>query len=483
VAYPASSRGPAGHAYDAVVVGSGPNGLAAAITLARAGRSVVVIEAQEEPGGGAQSAELTQAGFVHDVFSAVHPLALESEFFQSLPLEQFGLNWIQSPAVYAHPLDGGEATFLRRSVAETAASLGRDERVYAGYCGRLIEDWDYYKSEFLRPLRFPRHPLRMASFGIPAVLPANLLSRLVFRETHARALFAGSAAHSTLSLNALGSSAFALMLMLAGHHVGWPLPRGGARSVSQALVAYLRSLGGEVVTGTRIENLAQLPRARATLFDLTPRQIVAIAGKELGSVYSASLQRYRYGAGVFKLDWALRAPIPWKNAQVADAATVHLGGTLEELVFSEREVAAGRLPERPFVLLVQPSLFDSIRAPSGCHTAWAYCHVPNGSTVDMTDRIEAQIERFAPGFRDVVLARSALSPRALETRNANLVGGDINGGSVHLPQLFLRPTIRLYSTPRSDLFICSSSTPPGGGVHGLCGYFAAQEALRTVLKN
>jgi phytoene dehydrogenase-like protein len=468
--------------YDAVVVGSGPNGLAAAITLARAGRSVAVIEAQDEPGGGAQSAELTQPGFIHDVFSAVHPLALESEFFQSLPLEQFGLKWLHSPTVYAHPLEGGEAVLLHRSVSETAAALGRDERTYKNKVGQLLEYWDYYKSEILRPIRFPRHPFRLAGFGIPALLPAKTLARLVFRETRLRALFAGSAAHSTLSMDAPGSSAFALTLMLAGHQVGWPLPRGGARSVSQALIAYFRSLGGEIFTGTRVQKLAQLPRASAILFDLTPRQIVAIAGAELGSSFRSRLAGYKYGPGVFKLDWALRGPIPWKSAQVAQAATVHLGGTLEEIALSESEVAKGRVAERPFVLLVQPSLFDSTRAPAGCHTAWAYCHVPNGSTFDMTDRIEAQIERFAPGFREVILARSVLNPQALESRNANLVGGDINGGSVHLPQLFIRPTSRLYSTSRSELFICSSSTPPGGGVHGLCGYYAAQEALRSVLK-
>ncbi len=462
---------------DAVVVGSGPNGLAAAITLARRGRSVVVVEAQARPGGAAQSEELTLPGFVHDVFSAVHPLALESEFFQSVPLEKHGLEWIHSPAVFAHPLDGGRAVLLRRSVDETAAGLEDDSETYARWIGGLLADWDYYKSEFLRPLRFPRRPFHLARFGLPALLPAATLARLAFRDEATRALFAGAAAHSTLPLGALGSSAFGLVLMLAGHHVGWPIPRGGARAVSQALADYFRSLGGEIVTGTEVRRLAQLPRARATLFDLTPRQIVAIAGDELGLSYTNKLRHYRYGPGVYKLDWALSGPIPWTAPEVAQAATVHLGGTLEEMTEAEQLPWHDRVSEKPYVLLVQPSLFDPSRAPAGQHTAWAYCHVPNGSTFDMTHRVEAQVERFAPGFRDLILARSILSPRLLEQRNANLVGGDLNGGAVRLPQLFLRPTARLYSTSRADLFICSSSTPPGGGVHGMCGYYAALEAL------
>jgi phytoene dehydrogenase-like protein len=467
--------------YDAVVVGSGPNGLAAAITLARAGRSVCVIEAQAEPGGGARSANLTLPGFTHDLFSAVHPLALESIFFQSLPLEGYGLEWIHSPVEVAHPLDGGGAALLRRSVDETAAGLGRDAAPYRRWIGALLSDWTYFKSEFLRPVRLPRHPLRLAKFGLPALLPARLFSRLAFREEPARALFAGIAAHSTLPLEALGTSAFGLMLLLAGHNVGWPMPRGGAGAISQALLLYLQSLGGEIVTGTPVENVAQLPAARAVLFDVGPGQLARIAGQELGSSFTTRLRRFRRAAGTFKLDWALHGPIPWTNPQVTQAATVHLGGTVDEIAASERAVARGETSERPFVLLVQPSLFDATRAPAGNHTAWAYCHVPNGSTTDMTTRIEAQVERFAPGFRDQILARHVLAPADLEQRNANLVGGDISGGSVRLPQLFLRPTARLYRTSRPDFFICSSSTPPGSGVHGLCGYYAANEALATVL--
>jgi phytoene dehydrogenase-like protein len=468
--------------YDAIIIGSGPNGLAAAITLARNNRSVLVIEAQEQAGGGARSDELTLPGFLHDLFSAVHPLALESDFFQSLPLEKHGLTWLHSPGFLAHPFDDGSALVLDRSLEKTAAMLGRDEGIYSRRMGTLLKDWDYLKSEFLRPLRFPRKPLRFAKFGLPSILPAGFLAKIAFREATSRALFAGVAAHSNLPLQAFASSAFGLTLLLAGHHVGWPIPKNGARSISQALVTYLRSLGGEMITGTPVHDLAQLPSARTIFFDLTPRQIVALAGEKLGPAFRDRLTRYRYGAGVFKLDWALAGPIPWKAPGTAQAATVHLGGSLEEISLSESEVERGRVSDRPFVLLSQPSLFDPTRAPAGKHTAWAYCHVPNGSAIDMTTRIEAQIERFAPGFRDLILARNIFHPAELERRNANLVGGDINGGSVALPQLFLRPTARLYSTSRPELFICSSSTPPGGGVHGLCGYYAASEALQGVLK-
>jgi phytoene dehydrogenase-like protein len=468
--------------YDAVVVGSGPNGLAAAITLARAGRSVLVVEGQDEPGGGARSANLTLPGFTHDLFSAVHPLAQESVFFQSLPLEEYGLEWIHSPAVLAHPLDHGGAAILRRSVDETAAGLGRDGETYRRRISPLLSDWPYFKSEFLRPIRFPRHPLRLAKFGLPALLPAQLLAKLAFKDEPARALFGGIAAHSTLSLGAPGSSAFGLALLLAGHNVGWPFPRGGAGAISQALMAYFRSIGGEIVTGTPVQQLAQLPASRAVLFDTPPATVARVAGEALSPSFRSRLEKFRRAPGVFKLDWALRGPIPWANRDVAQAATVHVGGTLDELTASERSPARGEVSQRPYVLLVQPSLFDATRAPAGNHTAWAYGHVPNGSTIDVTARIEAQVERFAPGFRDLILARHVLAPADLEKRNANLAGGDISGGAVNLRQLFLRPTSRLYATPRRDLFICSASTPPGSGVHGLCGYYAANEALAGCLK-
>jgi phytoene dehydrogenase-like protein len=469
--------------YDAVIVGSGPNGLAAAITLARAGRSVLVVEAQEIAGGGLRTEELTLPGFHHDVFSAVHPLGLESSFFQQLPLENFGLKWIGQPAAFTHPLADGTAVTLRRSVDETAEQLGRrDGDRYRAWMIPLLRDWQDIKAEILRPPRIPRHPFKLARFGLSAILPARTRLRLLFKDEPARALIAGAAAHSTLPFTALGGSAFGLVLALAGHHVGWPIPQGGAGAVARALVGYLRSLGGEVVTGEKVESLGQLPRTRAVLLDLTPRQVAALAGPQLGRGFTARLRRFRYGAGVFKMDWALRAPIPWTAPAAAMAATVHVGGSLDEMTLSEDDVHHGRLPERPFVLLVQPSLFDPTRAPAGCHTVWAYCHVPNASTFDMSERIERQIERFAPGFRDLILARSVLPPAALQERNANLIGGDINGGSPSLGQLFLRPTTRLYSTSSAEIFICSSSTPPGGGVHGLGGFYAASRALQGVLK-
>ena len=462
---------------DAIIVGSGPNGLAAAITLARAGRSVTVLEARDHTGGGATSAELTLPGFIHDHCSAVHPLALESAFFSSLPLAEHGLEWVQPPAPLAHPLDDGTAMMLERSLPETAAGLGADADAYSRLFQPLLDDWDYLKSEFLRPIRFPRHPLRMARFGLPGLLPATFLARAVFREPRAKALFAGIAAHSVLPLESPGTSAFGLVLGLAGHHAGWPMPKGGAGAITRALVSYFQSLGGEVVTGHPVKSMADLPDSRAVLFDLTPRQILAIAGEELSSGFCRSLEKYRYGPGVFKLDWALDGPIPWRAQETLRAATVHLGGIMEEVADSERDAWRGRESARPFVLLVQPSLFDPTRAPAGKQTAWAYCHVPNDSHADMTGRIEAQVERFAPGFRDRILARSILTPQRLQQDNANLIGGDIGGGAANLTQLLLRPTRWLYGTSNPRLFICSSSTPPGGGVHGLCGYYAAQTAL------
>jgi phytoene dehydrogenase-like protein len=384
--------------YDAIVIGSGPNGLAAAVTLARVGRSVLVLEAQEELGGGARTGELTLPGFKHDLFSAVHPMALESHFLQSLPLAKFGLEWIHSPHEVTHPLESGQAVLLNRSVDETAAGLGQDGEIYRKVIGGLLQDWDYFKSEFLRPVRFPRHPLRLARFGVPALLPAQVFAKLVFKHDPARALFAGIAAHSALPLTALAGSAFGLTLLLAGHHVGWPVPRGGAQAISQALAAYLRQLGGEIRINNPVHTLSELPPARVVLFDLTPRQIVAIAGEKLGAWFTARLCRYRYGPGIFKIDWALNRPIPWTNAAVGSAITVHVGGTLPEIARSERETSQRRVAEKPFTLLAQPSLFDSSRAPGGQHTAWAYCHIPNGSSVDMTTRIEPRSNDLRPIF-------------------------------------------------------------------------------------
>jgi phytoene dehydrogenase-like protein len=467
---------------DAVVIGSGPNGLAAAITLARAGREVIVYEAQDVIGGGTKSAGLTLPGFVHDVCSAVHPLGIGSPFFQSLPLDQHGLEWIQPPSPLAHPLDDGPAVMLQRSLPETAAGLGADGKRWKGLLAGSLRAWPDLKRDLLGPLKFPSRPVAMANFGMHALFPAATLARTCFSTPRARALFAGIAAHSVLPLTWTASSAIALVLALAGHADGWPIPRGGSQAIARALASYFGTLGGRIVTSTPISFLAQMPPSRVILFDLTPRQILKIAGERFTPKFRAALEKYRYGPGVFKIDWALKAPIPWKSPECAQAATVHLGGSLEEMIASEKACWEGAYAEKPFVLLTQPSLFDPSRAPAGRHTAWAYCHVPNGSTHDCTEAIERQIERFAPGFRDVVLARHVLTPQSLEAQNANLIGGDIGGGAVMLAQLFQRPTPRLYATSDPALYICSSSAPPGGGVHGMCGFHAAQAALKHLAR-
>ncbi len=472
------------NSYDVVVVGAGPNGLSAAIEMARHGYSVVVLEAEDTIGGGARSAELTLPGFVHDLGSAIHPMGLASPFFRSLPLEEHGLEWIQPDAPLAHPLDSGSAAILHRSIEDTAAALGPDTAAYQKLMEPIVSDWDRISPLVQGPLRPPRHPIALSHFGMQAIRSARSLARGWFKGERARALFAGNAAHSFLALDQRPSASFGLVLQSLGHVVGWPIPKGGSQKIADALASCLRSLGGEIVTGARVGSIEQLPPARVALFDVTPRQLLEIAGHVLPSGYARKLKRYRYGPGVFKLDYALDGPIPWKAEECALAGTVHLGGTLDEISAGERAVADGKHPERPFVLLAQQSLFDPTRAPEGKHTVWAYCHVPNGSTFDMTERIEAQIERFAPGFRDRILARSVSSPQDLERQNANLIGGDINGGLMDLWQLFTRPTPRLvpYAVPVKGLYICSSSTPPGGAVHGLCGYFAARAALRYLAR-
>ncbi len=472
-----------GSAYDAVVVGSGPNGLAAAIRLAQAGCAVLVLEANAAIGGGTRTAELTLPGFHHDVCSALHPLGLGSPFFRTLPLAQHGLQWIQPELPLAHPFEDGTAAVLKRSVAETAAGLGSDHRAWDRLMGPLVANWENLAAEFLQPmLHLPRHPFALARFGVRALPSGCGLAQHWFKEEPARALFGGLAAHSFLPLDQIPSAAFGVVLGMLAHAVGWPLPRGGAQQIAQALAGCLRALGGEIVTRVRVEDLDQLPAARAVLLDVTPRQLLRIAGPRLPAGYRRRLERFRYGPGVFKMDFALDGPIPWQAAACSRAGTVHLGGSMAEIAASERQVAEGKEPERPFILLAQPSLFDSTRAPAGKHTVWAYCHVPHGSTFDMTERMERQIERFAPGFRDRILARHALNCADLERWNANLVGGDINGGKADLWQLVARPTLSLvpYRTPAKGIYLCSASTPPGGGVHGMCGFQAATAALREV---
>jgi phytoene dehydrogenase-like protein len=469
--------------YDAVVVGSGPNGLAAAITLASAGRSVHLVEAAETAGGGMRSAALTLDGFVHDVCSTIHPLVLASPFFRALPLADLGVRLAHPGVPYAHPLDGGRAAVLRRDVGETAAALGKDGAAYERLMRPLVDGWVGVVEGVLAPLRMPGHPFLMGRFGLNAVRSVQALTRK-FDTDEAKALFAGAGAHSMMRLDSSPTAGVALMLALLAHAVGWPAVVGGSQVLADALVTDLEKLGGTLTLGTRVGSMAEVPKAKVVLFDLTPKQVVAIAGDRLPARYRHALERYRYGPGVFKVDWALDGPIPWAATEVAQAGTVHVGGTAEEVAVSEAAVARGEHAERPYVLLAQQSTFDPSRAPAGKHTAWAYCHVPSGSTVDMTERIEAQVERFAPGFRDLVLGRATRDTKAVERHDENYVGGDINGGVQDLRQLFTRPVARAvpYRTPVRGLYLCSSSTPPGGGVHGMCGYWAAQAALQKELR-
>jgi len=466
---------------DAIIVGAGPNGRAAAVTLARAGRSVLVLEAMETIGGGTRTAELTLPGFKHDVCSAIHPLGVASPFFRSLPLDKYGLKWIYPPVAVAHPLDDGSAAFINGSMEETAKNLDGDGRAYQRLIAPLLRNWELIMPELLGPLPLPpRHPFAMARFGLAAIRSAHGLADSYFKGERARALFAGLAGHSMLPLEDPLSASFGVAMALMAHSVGWPIPQGGSHAITDALAAYFCSLGGEIQTGVLVESLEQLPPARAVLLDVTPRQLLKIAGDRLPGGYRRKMEHFRYGVGVCKVDFALDGPIPWKAPECRQTATVHLGGTLEQISASEEAIWRGEHPEQPYVLLAQQSLFDPSRAPQGKHTAWAYCHVPHGSTVDMTDRIIAQIERFAPGFRDLILAHNTRTAVEMEQYNPNYIGGDINGGVQDWRQFFTRPTVSLtpYSTPAKGIYLCSSSTPPGGGVHGMCGYHAAQAVIK-----
>lgn len=469
--------------YDAIVVGSGPNGLAAAILMQQQNLRVLLVEGKEVIGGGLTSAQLTLPGFTHDVCSAIHPMALASPFFKTLPLANFGLNYIQPDLAAAHPFDGGGAAILDHSIEKTAEYLGADNSTYINLMRSVTQTWPLIDQDALGPLSFPKHPLAMAGFGLKALTSASsFVDR--FKEKEARGLFAGMAAHSIQPLNNLSTTAIGLVLMASGHMQGWPIPKGGSGAIAQALAGYFKSIGGEIQTGTYVKSLEQLPSTHAILFDVTPKQLLEIAGHKFSSLYKWQLERYRYGMGVFKVDWALDGPIPFTNADCRRAGTIHIGNTYEDIAAGELETSRGHQSNKPFVLLAQQSLFDASRAPEGKHTAWAYCHVPNGAKLDMTAAIENQVERFAPGFKDLILAKHTMNTAQMQEHNHNYIGGDINGGIMDIRQLFTRPVLRWspYKTSSKGLYICSSSTPPGGGVHGMSGYHAAKKALKDIFR-
>lgn len=468
--------------YDAVVIGSGPNGLSAAVELARNGKSVLVVEAADTIGGGTRTSQLTLPGFKHDFCSAVHPMGILSPFWNDLPLKEHGLTWITPEASIAHPLDGEPAVVISKSIEETAESLGKDGKAWKRMVTPLMKHGKGLLKDALGPLSIPKNPISFALFGVQGALPATLYSKLRFRSERGRALFAGCAGHSVLPLSKPFSGAVGLIFAITAHLENWPVAAGGSEAITQSLASYFQSLGGEIKTGSTVENLDQLPTSDAILFDTGPDQLASIAASALPHRYKQRLNKYNYGPGVFKLDWALDGPIPWADSNCLKASTVHVGGTLLEIAQSEYDAWHGRHSNTPYLIVCQQSQFDPSRAPEGQHTGYAYCHVPNDSIIDMTMRIENQIERFAPGFKDRILARHKTSTQDFHTYNRNYVGGAITGGAADITQLFTRPVARFdpYSTPNPKLFICSHSTPPGGGVHGMCGYHAAQSALRQI---
>lgn len=469
--------------YDAVVVGSGPNGLSAAIFLQQAGLSVLILEAKEQIGGGLRSAELTLPGYLHDVCSAIHPLAVSSPFLKTLPLKNHGLDFVYPEVSAAHPFDSGDAAVLKGSAEETASDLGSDAGAYLELLEPLLRKWPDLLSDILGPLGIPDHPLDLASFGLKALRSASAMTAK-FRTEKARGLWAGMAAHSMQPLGNLTTAAIGMVLLATGNKVGWPIPIGGSKAIADSLSSYFLSLGGRIQTGVPVKSMSDIPQASAILFDLTPKQLLEIAPERFSPLYRWQLQRYRYGMGIFKIDWALDGQVPFKSEACRKAGTIHLGNTFEEIEAAEKMVSRGQHPDKPFVLFAQQSLFDSSRAPEGKHTAWAYCHVPHGSETDMTAAIENQVERFAPGFKDLILAKHTMNTRQVEVYNPNYIGGDINGGVIDITQLFTRPVLSVspYRTSAKGIYICSSSTPPGGGVHGMCGYHAARQVLKDVFK-
>ncbi|PJZ70441.1 FAD-dependent oxidoreductase [Leptospira perolatii] len=468
--------------FDVCIIGSGPNGLAAASVLAQAGASVLILEAAETFGGGTRTGELTLPGFRHDICSGAHPMGVLSPYLKTLPLEKFGLRWIEPPASVAHPLDGEPAVLLRKSTEETAENLGIDKAAYLRLVEPFLRNPDGLIEDALAPLRIPKNPFLLARFGMLGLRPAQSFAKSRFKGQRAKALFAGCAGHSILSFDQPLTTAIGLLFLLTGHMRSWPIVEGGSQMITESLVGYLKSLKVEMRSGNAVSDINELPRSRVVLFDTSPAQVTRIAQKILPVSYIRRLQSYKYGPGVFKIDWALSGQIPWSDPKCIEASTVHLGGTLEEIAFAESEVWKGRHPEKPYALVIQQSQFDEGRAPKGKHTGYAYCHVPNGSRVDLTEVLENQIERFAPGFKDLILARHTMNTGDLEKYNENYIGGAITGGAADITQAFFRPVFRLnpYSTPNPHLFLCSASTPPGGGVHGMCGYYAAKSILKKL---